>query len=179
MKKIFTCIFLFSSSFILSQESFTRQDTLRGTITPEREWWDLTYYHLDVKVEPERKFISGSNTIHYRVLENKDRMQIDLQAPLNITKVIQDNKELKFEKEGNAHFIKLKSKQKKGKIKSIEVFYEGNPKVAVRPPWDGGLTWSKDANGNHFIANSNQGIGASIWWPLKDHTYDLLEATIC
>ena len=107
----------------------TRQDSLRGSITPEREWWDLTYYHLDVKVEPEKKFISGSNTIHYRVLENQDRMQIDLQAPLNITKVIQDNKELKFEKEGNAHFIKLKSKQKKGKIKSIEVFYEGNPKV--------------------------------------------------
>ena len=150
MKKIFTCILLFSSTFILSQESFTRQDTLRGTITPEREWWDLTYYHLDVKVDPEKKFISGSNTIHYRVLENKDRMQIDLQAPLNITKVIQDNKELKFEKEGNAHFIKLKSKQKKGEIKSIEVFYEGNPKVAVRPPWDGGLTWSRDANGNHF-----------------------------
>ena len=178
MKKIFTCIFLFSSSFILSQESFTRQDTLRGTITPEREWWDLTYYHLDVKVEPEKKFISGSNTIHYRVLENKDRMQIDLQAPLNITKVIQDNKELKFEKEGNAHFIKLKSKQKKGKIKSIEVFYEGNPKVAVRPPWDGGLTWSKDANGNHFIANSNQGIGASIWWPLKDHMYDEVDSML-
>ena len=105
MKKIFTCIFLFSSSFISSQESFSRQDTLRGTITPEREWWDLTYYHLDVKVEPENKFISGSNTIHYRVLENKDRMQIDLQAPLNITKVIQDNKELKFEKEGNAQEI--------------------------------------------------------------------------
>ena len=59
----------------------TRQDSLRGSITPEREWWDLTYYHLDVKVEPEKKFISGSNTIHYRVLENKDRMQIDLQAP--------------------------------------------------------------------------------------------------
>ena len=178
MKKIFTCILLFSSTFIISQESFPRQDTLRGTITPEREWWDLTYYHLDVKVEPEKKFISGSNTIHYRVLENKDRMQIDLQAPLNITKVIQDNKELKFEKEGNAHFIKLKSKQKKGKIKSIEVFYEGNPKVAVRPPWDGGLTWSKDANGNHFIANSNQGIGASIWWPLKDHMYDEVDSML-
>ena len=178
MKKIFTCIVLFSSSLIFSQESFTRQDTLRGTITPEREWWDLTYYHLDVKVDPEKKFISGSNTIHYRVLENKDRMQIDLQAPLNITKVIQDNKELSFEKEGNAHFIKLRSKQKKGKIKSIEVFYEGNPKVAVRPPWDGGLTWSKDANGNHFIANSNQGIGASIWWPLKDHMYDEVDSML-
>ena len=178
MKKIFTYIFVLTSSFILSQQTFTRQDSLRGTITPEREWWDLTYYHLDVKVEPEKKFISGSNTIHYRVLESNNRMQIDLQSPLNITKVLQDNKELSFDKEGNAHFIKLKSKQKKGKIKTIKVFYEGNPKVAVRPPWDGGLTWSKDASGNHFIANSNQGIGASIWWPLKDHMYDEVDSML-
>ena len=178
MKKIFTYIFVLTSSFILSQQTFTRQDSLRGSITPEREWWDLTYYHLDVKVEPEKKFISGSNTIHYKILKSNNRMQIDLQSPLNITKVLQDNKELSFDKEGNAHFIKLKSKQKKGKIKTIKVFYEGNPKVAVRPPWDGGLTWSKDASGNHFIANSNQGIGASIWWPLKDHMYDEVDSML-
>ena len=45
---------------LLSDKSnFTRQDTLRGSITPEREWWDLTYYHLDIKVDPDNKFISG------------------------------------------------------------------------------------------------------------------------
>ena len=81
MKKIVTYIFVLTSSFILSQQPFTRQDSLRGSITPEREWWDLTYYHLDVKVEPEKKFISGSNTIHYKILKSNNRMQIDLQSP--------------------------------------------------------------------------------------------------
>ena len=52
-------------------------------------------------------------------------------------------------------------------VNTIKVFYEGNPKVAVRPPWDGGLTWTRDSNGKHFVANSNQGIGASIWWPIR------------
>ena len=91
----------------------TRQDTLRGSITPEREWWDLTYYHLDIKVEPDKKFISGSNTVGYRVLNSNKMMQIDLQEPMKITSVEADGKSLKFNRDGNAYFIELKEKQKK------------------------------------------------------------------
>ena len=177
MKKILFIFFLFSISNIFSQ-NFTRQDTLRGSITPQRAWWDLTYYHLDISVNPENQFIEGSNTINYRVLNPNDEIQIDLQEPLKINKVIQDGKELNFRSEGYSHFIKLKKKQKSGQIKSIKVFYEGKPKVAVRPPWDGGITWTKDSNGNHFVASSNQGIGASIWWPNKDHMYDEVDSML-
>ena len=93
----------------------TRQDSLRGSITPEREWWDLTYYHLDIKVEPDKKYISGSNTVGYKVLKSYKTMQIDLQEPMQITSVIANGKPLKFNREGNAYFIELKSKQKKMK----------------------------------------------------------------
>ena len=177
MKKILFIFFLFSISTIFSQ-NFTRQDTLRGSITPQRAWWDLTYYHLDISVNPKNQSIEGSNTINYRVLHPNDEIQIDLQDPLKINKVIQDGKELNFRSEGYSHFIKLKKKQKSGQIKSIKVFYEGKPKVAVRPPWDGGITWTKDSNGNHFVASSNQGIGASIWWPNKDHMYDEVDSML-
>ena len=177
MKKILFIFFLFSISTIFSQ-NFTRQDTLRGSITPQRAWWDLTYYHLDISVNPENQSIEGSNTINYRVLHPNDEIQIDLQNPLKINKVVQDGKELNFRSEGYSHFIKLKKKQKSGQIKSIKVFYEGKPKVAVRPPWDGGITWTKDSNNNHFVASSNQGIGASIWWPNKDHMYDEVDSML-
>ena len=177
MKKILFIFFLFSISTIFSQ-NFTRQDTLRGSITPQRAWWDLTYYHLDISVNPENQSIEGSNTINYRVLHPNDEIQIDLQNPLKINKVVQDGKELNFRSEGYSHFIKLKKKQKSGQIKSIKVFYEGKPKVAVRPPWDGGITWTKDSNRNHFVASSNQGIGASIWWPNKDHMYDEVDSML-
>ena len=174
--KIF--ILFFCISPILNSQNFTRQDTLRGSITPERAWWDLTYYHLDISVDPENQYIEGSNTIHYKVLESNYEMQIDLQDPLSISKVTQDGKQLDFRSDGYSHFIKLKKKQKKGDLKSLKVFYNGKPKVAIRPPWDGGLTWTKDSNGKHFIANSNQGIGASIWWPNKDHMYDEVDSML-
>ena len=113
MKK-YIIIILIIPQIIFSQ-NFTRQDTLRGSITPERAWWDLTYYHLDISVDPENKFIKGSNTIQYKVLDSKDEMQIDLQKPLKITKILQNNKELTFRLDGYSHFIKLKKKQRKGR----------------------------------------------------------------
>ena len=163
----------------ISQEyEFTKQDTLRGSVTPERAWWDLTYYHLDIAVDLDNKFIKGSNTIEYKVLEPNKKLQVDLQSPLKITKVEQNGKELTFSSEGSAHFINLIEKQRKGKINSVKVYYEGNPKEAIRAPWDGGLSWTRDSNGKHFAATSCQGIGASIWWPNKDHMYDEVDSML-
>lgn len=151
---------------------FTRQDTLRGSITKERAWWDLKHYHLAIKVNPTDSTIAGSNTIRYQVLKEAKVMQIDLQPPMELTNVIQEGKTLHFTREGNVYFITLSDVQQVGTTKEIVVFYSGKPKVAVNPPWDGGITWSKDANGNDFIASSCQGLGASVWWPNKDHMYD-------
>ena len=164
---------------LLSEKSnFTRQDTLRGSITPEREWWDLTYYHLDIEVKPDEKFISGKNTIQYRVLKPNQVMQVDLQEPMKITKVLQDGKELDVKHDGNAHFVTLSNNQKSGAINSIDVYYEGHPREAKRAPWDGGLSWKKDDNGKHFVATSCQGLGASVWWPNKDHMYDEVDSML-
>jgi aminopeptidase N len=151
---------------------FTHQDSLRGSITKERAWWDLKYYHLDIKVNPADKTISGSNTIRYKVLNSYNRMQIDLQEPLKISKVTQDGKELKYQRDGNVFYFDLVAPQNVNEIKELTVFYDGKPKIAVNPPWDGGITWSKDKNGKPFIASSCQGLGASVWWPNKDHMYD-------
>ena len=178
-------IILFSLSIQLTAQgifqeknNFTRQDTLRGAITAERSWWDLNYYHLDIKVDPENKTIKGSNTVGYTVLKSNKLMQIDLQEPMDITAVKQNNKSLDFSREGNAYFIELKKKQKPGKVNYITIEYEGNPKVAIRAPWDGGLSWEKDENGIDFIATSCQGLGASVWWPNKDHMYDEVDSML-
>ena len=158
-----------------SENVFTHQDSLRGSITKERSWWDLKYYHLDVKVNPADKTITGSNTVKYTVLTEYNKMQIDLQEPMQLYKVTQNGKELKFERDGNAFFIQLTEKQTVGETKEIVITFGGKPKEAVRPPWDGGITWKKDKNGKDFIASSCQGLGASVWWPCKDHMYDEVE----
>ncbi len=186
MNKIFLAIYFISAllpvcaqtSIFDQQQQFTRQDSLRGSVTPERAWWDLTYYHLDISVDPDNKTIEGKNTIHYRVLEDQNVLQVDLQPPLEIKKVVQNGKELKISSEKNAHFITLDKEQIIGTVDSIEIYYSGKPREAVRAPWDGGISWKKDANGKHFIASSCQGLGASVWWPNKDHMYDEVDSML-
>ena len=169
---LFSSLSLFSQGILSEKTIFNKQDTLRGSITKERIWWDLTYYHLDIVIDPENRTIKGSNEISYTVIEPYHEMQIDLQKPLILTKAEQNGENLEIRIDGNAHFIRLKNKQIKGDKNKIKVFYQGNPKTAVRAPWDGGISWEKDNNGNHFIASSCQGLGASVWWPNKDHMYD-------
>ena len=185
MIKYFTiiCITLLLSNNLSAQlgttkEVFTRQDTLRGSITKERAWWDVKFYHLDIKVNPKDSTISGSNTIKYTVLKEYQIMQIDLQVPMHIDKVTQDGISLKYNREGNVYYIELVALQKAGSQKELIIYYSGKPKIAVNPPWDGGITWKKDKNGNPFIASSCQGLGASVWWPNKDHMYEEVEGML-
>ena len=167
-----------NAQLLQEKGGFTEQDTLRGSITPERAWWDLNYYHLDIEVKPNDKYIAGKNTIRYKVLTENQVLQVDLQPPLKIEKVTQDGKSLKVNSNGNAHFVRLKKKQKKGAFNEIIVHYSGHPKEAIRAPWDGGFSWKKDDHGKHFVATSCQGLGASVWWPNKDHMYDEVDSML-
>jgi aminopeptidase N len=154
-------------------QSFTREDTLRGSITKERAWWDLKFYDIKVEVFPNEQSIQGSVDIRYTVLASQQVMQIDLQPPLTIVKIMQGSDVLSFTKDGaNVYLITLVKPQQKGREETITIFYGGKPVVAKNPPWEGGLQWAKDSAGNHFIATSCQGLGASVWWPCKDHMYD-------
>ncbi len=182
MRKIIPFLFLMLSIFqvALSQDKkvFTHADTLRGSITPQRAWWDVTFYDLHVEINPSDSTISGYNGITYRVIkqmptydpssQDGGEMQIDLMTPLVVDSMIQNGQSLDYRRDGNAFFVKLTAPQPLQSIQTITVYYHGKPRVAKNPPWDGGFTWKKDSLGNPWIATTCQGVGASIWWPNKD-----------
>lgn len=171
-------IFLMLTCQLALGQHYKRQDSLIGSITPEREWWDIKYYHLDIEVIPEQRQLKGSVRVDYQVLQPHQVLQIDLHSPLRVTSVSQDGQALLLRSEGSAHFITLSKTQVKGSINSLIVNYEGIPKEAENAPWDGGFSWKQDKAGNHFAATSCQGIGASVWWPCKDHMYDEVDSML-
>jgi len=153
-------------------QEITRQEMLRGIVTPEREWWDVLHYDLKVQFFPETRRLKGSNEITFKTLKAGNKMQIDLQPPLAITKVTHGDSHLKFEREGNVYWVSFEKDVPKGVEDKIEVFYEGVPTASKNPPWVGGITWGRDDLGDNFINTTCEGIGASIWWPNKDHGSD-------
>jgi aminopeptidase N len=154
------------------QEQFTHADTLRGSNGPGRAWWDATFYDLHVAVSPEDSSIQGHNGITYRVLGPAREMQIDLQVPMEVDSMIQDGRRLQYRRDGNALFARLVAPQPKGASKTVTVYYHGKPRAAKNAPWDGGFVWTQDSLGNPWIATANEGLGASVWWPMKDLNAD-------
>jgi aminopeptidase N len=171
LRHLFILLFFLGFSSVQAQQ-FSRADTLRGSITPERAWWDVVFYDLYVIPNPSDSTLKGVNTITYKVVRPGLVMQIDLQEPLEIDRVLQDGKSLPFTREGNVFFIGLESIQMPGMTKEIRIEYSGMPVVARRAPWEGGLVWARDNQQRPWIATACQGIGASVWWPLKDHQSD-------
>ncbi|HUL01619.1 MAG TPA: M1 family metallopeptidase [Gemmatimonadales bacterium] len=153
--------------------AFTRADTLRGSNTPERAWWDVVFYDLHVRVTPRDSGVQGSNGITYAVMATPPtrEMQIDLQAPLALDSVMQDGRHLAIRREGNAWFATLNRRQRAGDRGTVVAFYHGRF-TATDPGRRGPFIWATDSLGDPWIATSDEEIGASSLWPLKDYPAD-------
>lgn len=167
---------LFGSLHAQQNESLktpTKQDTLNGSITPERIWWDIQHYDLTLKPDYLRKSITGKNEIEYNVIHSKhsDLMQIDLVSPLKIDSVFQKGKKIAYTQNQNIWYLKL-PKNQSGKGNKVLLYYSGKPTESIKPPWDGGFAWAKDSLGRPWISVACQYKGASLWYPCKNTMYD-------
>jgi aminopeptidase N len=184
MKRIYLLIFapfLFSSSqaqLTVPKASYTKADTLRGLLTPLRTCYDINYYHLDVKIDLEDKSVSGSNKFSFTATQDFTKLQFDLFENLKIDKILYKNTELPYTRAFGAVFITFPKTIKKGSKDNFTVFYHGNPTIARNPPWDGGFIFKKDKSGNPFVSVACQGLGASVWWPNKDHQSDEVDSML-
>lgn len=166
------------AQFMKAKEIFSRADSLRGELTPLRTCYDIQYYHLAVKVDIDNKFISGSNLFQFRAVDDFAKLQFDLFDNLSIDKVEYKGKALPFSREFNAVFVEFPHTIEKNSVDFFTVYYSGIPIQATRAPWDGGFDWKKDANGKPFVATACQGLGASVWWPNKDHQSDEVDSML-
>ncbi|MDB5233097.1 MAG: peptidase, partial [Hymenobacter sp.] len=167
-----------AAQLLQPKPAFTRADSLRGGQTPLRTCYDLNYYHLDVKLDPAKRFISGSNLFRYTSTQDFSRLQVDLFANLQVEKVLYKGKELPCAREANAVFVTFPKPIAKGTRDEFTVHYSGNPTVAKKAPWDGGMVFTQDAAGKPWVATACQGTGASIWWPTKDQQADEVDSML-
>jgi aminopeptidase N len=177
-KLLLLAIFSFALSrhshaqLLTPERTFTRADTLRGSITPERAWWNLLKYELHVTPDYEKQTLSGENDLTFQAIADGQTMQIDLQEPMILLSATWGKKSLTFIREGNVFHVRWPHVLKTGEIETVRLKFEGKPRVAVNPPWDGGWIWTKDKQGRPWMTVADEGLGASVWFPCKDHLYD-------
>jgi aminopeptidase N len=169
---LFILVISLQAQPLSKKAGFSHQDTLRGTITPDRAWWDANHYAISVTPDYTTKTIRGTNTMVFSSIKPGKKMQIDLQEPMQLDAVIFENTKLSFTREGNAFTITFPSEVQPGNAKQLILEFSGKPREAIRPPWDGGWIWQKDENGSPWMSVACQGLGASVWYPCKDHQSD-------
>lgn len=178
MKKLVLLLGLISittnAQVLNNKQEFTRQDSLRGTNNEFRNWWDVKHYKVSVEPDYQSKSIKGKTTITFdkTAPQQSDLLQIDLQDPMMVSAVKLNGKKISdFKRDGNVYFINV-GKIIKNTSNQLELEYNGNPRVAVRAPWDGGWIFAKDEKGRDWMSVAVQGLGASAWFPNKDYLGD-------
>jgi aminopeptidase N len=175
--KLLTLFGFLCSGFAFGQlgekkEVFTRQDTLRGSLNENRTWWDVMHYSIAVTPDYDKKTIKGKVDIRFKVLGAGKKMQIDLQEPMELTKAYLGKTKLTYNRDGNVYLLDMPMTLAKGSMQLLALAFEGSPRIAKRPPWDGGWIFQKDAKGRPWMSVACQGLGASVWYPCKDHQSD-------
>jgi len=191
LKKIFKAILIFNCSLLIINSvnaQFTHQDTLRGSNGPERDWWDVVKYNITVNPDYIKKEIRGEVIIDFKTkATGKKIMQIDLQEPMVIDKVMFDGMDVEIKKdppnvwqltlldiEPTMYIDKIEGGKglTKKQYQTIQILFHGKPIEAKRPPWDGGWIFTKDVKGRPWMSVACQGLGASVWFPCKDYQGD-------
>ena len=175
ISSFFLFLLIYSVGFSQNNsEVFTHADSLRGSLNAERTWWDVLRYDITIKPNFAAKTTEGFNVITYKVVQEShpSEMQIDLQQPLEIDSILfNKNQKLTYLREGNVYHVKTLN-QPFNSTNTVAIYFHGKPTEAIRPPWSGGWSFIKDAKGRPWMTVTCQGLGASVWYPNKDHQSD-------
>ena len=154
------------------QPPFSSADSLRGSLSPLRTSYKVHFYDLQLDLDLEKQSIKGWNTIHFQVKQGFNALQIDLFENMQIDSIVYSGKNCRYLRKFNAVFVDLGQMLEPDAYDSLKIYYQGQPQKALKAPWDGGFTWTKTPSGKDWVAVSCEGIGASLWWPNKDHLSD-------
>jgi aminopeptidase N len=181
MKQLTTfLLFIFIGLSAKAQPLVNEADVLRGSLNENRDWFDIKRYVIDVTPNYDSKSIVGVVSWKAIAVKPSKQIQIDLQTPMVIDSILlwpnvnegMNAVRLEFTRSNNIAIAQIEKQIPKGKQFGLTIFYHGVPKEAIRPPWDGGWIWKKDANGQPWMSVACQGLGASVWYPCKDHQSD-------
>ena len=151
---------------------YSRSDSLRGSLNKWRSCYNVTFYDLHLRINTSKHTIAGSNTIRFTIEQETNRIQLDAHAQLTIDSILLAGKIIRFEREGNILFILFPDRLPRGSNFTLTVYYHGKPAKALNPPWEGGFVWKKAKSSSVWAGVACEHLGASFWWPCKDHPTD-------
>ena len=167
-------IFLVQISFAQNQNNNSRDLSYLssgGKLHPLQSIMDIRHYTIALDIDIANRSFKGSTEVNLNLSEKTNTILLDLIHFYTITQIKVNNTVFAFDQKEDKIFITSTAGFEIGNQKVL-IEYNGIPPVAIKPPWDGGFTWSKDSNGNDWISINIQAEGGKMYFPCKDHPSD-------
>lgn len=148
-----------------------------GPLSPVQASYNVNYYNLDLKINPDTQTINGSLLCQVEIVNSIDTLVLDLDDPFIIDSILIKINEGVYSStsytfsQGKLN-ISIGAQVITGNMVTTQVFYHGIPREASNPPWGVGFVWETTTAGNPWLAVVCEDEGADIWWPCKDHPSD-------
>ena len=173
---LFLILLSAATSAFAQRELGVRPTDTGGPLMAEQAVYDVQTYDVALKVDPKTKTISGTTVMTAKIVKPTDVIVVDLDTPYTVERVFGQTGDrqagLKFERRGGKIWIWFAAKKQPGDVFETLITYSGTPRVAPRPPWIGGLIWSKTPSGADWVSVAMQNDGADLLFPVKDHPSD-------
>jgi len=160
-------------SLALAQDPAAARRSSGGELLSSQASYDVRHYALELRVDPEARTIHGALTMTANLLAPAREIALHLDGALEVARVLCDGRLAAHQHEAGLIVVRPEGGLAHvDQLFTVRVEYGGAPRVASRPPWEGGFTWATTPSGAPWIATTCQGEGADLWWPCKDHPSD-------
>lgn len=154
------------------ENRFNSYDSIHAGLSPARSCYDVVFYDLHLRIDLQKKYISGSNFIYFQAKHEFFEIEVDLFNNLQVDSILFQGSRLFFSRDSNHLLIRFSSLIAAKTMSTIAIYYQGNPVIAALPPWKGGFVWDEDSLHRPFAGVACEETGASCWWPCKDDLSD-------
>ena len=165
---LLSCILTFQS---VAQDRDISSLSSGGKLHPLQANMDIRHYTISLDIDISKKAIKGYTEVDVLLENATDTILLDLINFFKVSAIVVNGKAQNFAHTDNKLYIYSAAGFQKGKV-TVRVNYSGEPPVAVKPPWTGGFTWTKDRTGNPWVAINCQKEGGRVYFPCKDHPSD-------
>jgi hypothetical protein len=152
-------------------ELYQKVIRVENQITANQKEYDITYYSLDLKPNPETLILSGGVKVAGKIVGTSlDHIELNFWTGMNVLDVHMSespDNQLYYSHSDDILSITLDKEYLQGEEFRIYIGYNGQPQNSPYRSFDFGIK-----NGEPMIWTLSQPYGARAWWPCKDVTSD-------
>ena len=161
-----------SSDVVKATESTAYSLKSGGQVAPLQQGLTVEHADLTFAFDFDNKILMGTTTLTLKGEGSRSAFSVDLDSVFTVNSVAVNGESLAASQYRNVGGeLQITPSSEVTLPLTVTISYEGQPRIPVRAPWDGGVMWEKTPEGANWLATAVQGEGCDLFWPCIDQPH--------